>query len=79
MDCIGNHEDNGLNLVSGVYRLRIAPTNQTFDKLHKGKLGKNNLWSHSEGSLIVQLMFNSAVESYNSTTGRDTATSSVGH
>jgi hypothetical protein len=51
----GNHEDNGLHLVSEVYRLRIAQTHRTIDKLRKDNPGKPiYLWGHSEGSLIVQ-------------------------
>jgi hypothetical protein len=51
----GNHEDNGLHLVSKVYRLRIAQTQRTIDKLRKDNPGKPiYLWGHSEGGLIVQ-------------------------
>lgn len=51
----GKHEDNGFHLVSEVYRLRIAQTHRTIDKLRKENPGKPiYLWGHSEGSLIVQ-------------------------
>ena len=51
----GNHEDNGLHLVSEVYRQRIAQTHRTIAKLRKDNPGKPiYLWGHSEGSLIVQ-------------------------
>jgi hypothetical protein len=51
----GNHEDNGLHLVSEVYRLRMSQTHRTIDKLRRDNPGKPiYLWGHSEGSLIVQ-------------------------
>jgi hypothetical protein len=51
----GFHEDNGLHLVSEVYRLRIAQTHRSIAKLRRDNPGKPiYLWGHSEGSLIVQ-------------------------
>jgi hypothetical protein len=51
----GNHVENGVELVSEVFRLRIAQTLRTIEKLHAANPGKPiYLWGHSEGSLIVQ-------------------------
>jgi hypothetical protein len=51
----GRQVDNGFHLTSEVYRLRIAQTHRTIEKLRKENPGKPiYLWGHSEGGLIVQ-------------------------